>query len=525
MNRTTTRQNLTRLSAREIAALIRSGDVSAREATDAHIDRLEAVNPKLNAVAVRRYQEARAEADRVDARRRAGQNLGPLGGVPISVKECFELTGTPCTIGNTNRVGIVAPQDGILVSRLREAGAVIVAKGNIPQAMVSVECNNPVYGRTNNPWDVARAPGGSSGGDAAIVAAGGAALALGSDIGGSLRIPAHACGIHTLKPTSRRMALVGAYDVLNRQEGFPSQAGPLARCVADLALAMEILAAPGLERVDPGVPPVPWRGPDDVDVGSLRVGFYESDGFFDPAPALRRAVREAAEALRGMGASVEPYRPHRVDRVIHLFMALLSADGGAGLARAGGDSPRDAYLALLEKVARLNPAMRALLRLVAVSTGQVSSVRVLDALRRRTVDEYWGLLEERKALLRGLVADLDERGLDVIIGPPSPLPALLHDASLELGPVYCYTAYYNVLGFPAGVVTATRVRPGEESDRPPSRDRAMIVAKNVEQGSAGLPVGVQVVARPWREDLVLAVMAALERHFRSQPDYPAWPPV
>ena len=320
------------------------------------------------------------------------------------------------------------------------------------------------------------------------------------------------------------MCLVGAHDILNRQEGFPSQAGPLARSVADLAAAMEVLAAPGLERLDPTVPPVPWRGPEGIDIAGLRIGFYESDGFFPPAPALRRAVREAAAALRGQGAVVEPWQPYAVDRMIHLFMGMLAADGGAGLAREGGDSPRDAYVALLEKVARLNPPLRAILRWYAASKGQDYSVRVLDGLKRRTVDQYWGLLEERKALLRGVVADLDARGLDVAIGPPSPLPALLHDASLDLGPVYCYTAYYNVLGFPAGVVAATRVRPGEESDRAQSRDIVLETARKVEAGSTGLPVGVQVVARPWREDMVLAVMGALERHFRTQREYPGRPP-
>jgi fatty acid amide hydrolase len=525
MPETSVKSDFTTLSASELTRLVRAGEASVREVVDAHIARIEAVNPKLNAVVFERFTEARKEADAADALQRDGGTLGALHGVPITVKECYEMAGTPWTIGVGRRKDLRGSADGPLVARLREAGAIVLGKCNLPQFMLSVECDNPVYGRSNNPWDLGRAPGGSSGGDAAIVAAGGAAIGLGGDIGGSLRNPAHVCGIHTLKATSRRMPGVGSYDPNDRQEAMPAVAGPLARSVPDLVLAMEVLAAPGLEQIDPYVPPVPWRDPAEIDVSKLRIGYYEDDAYFPAAPALRRAVREGAAALRDRGATVEVWRPLHVERVLNFGLAFLAADGGKGLERAGGDSQRDYRMARMEKLVKLHPWLRSYFRGQAVSKGQQTILSYLDFIREFSVDAYWNLLEERRSVLRDVLYDLQRRHIDAVLSPPAPLAALTHGATADLGPVHVYTAYYNVLGLPAGVVAATRVRAGEESDRPVTRDGVLLAARKCEEGSAGLPVGVHVSAAPWREDIVLAVMATLERHFRAQPDYPARPPI
>ncbi len=522
---TTVARDLTTLTAGELATALRGGDISAREAVEAHIRRIDEVNPKLNAVVFKRFDEALAEADAADARRKAGEVLGPLHGVPITVKECQGLKGSPWTIGLTSRNALRCPEDGPLVARLRQAGAIVLGKGNLPQFMLSVECDNPVYGRTNNPWDLGRAPGGSSGGDAAIVAAGGSALGLGGDIGGSLRNPAHVCGIHTLKPTSHRLCGVGAYDPNDRQEAMPAQSGPLARSVADLALALEVLAAPGLEDADYTVPPVPWRDPGAIDVSQLRIGYYEDNGFFPIAPAIRRAVREAAAALRARGAHVEEWKPPHFERILHCWLVFMAGDGGFTLLDAAGDSAQDYRMKRLLNIVRLHPVLRQYFKWKATRSGQRVIMTYLDDLREISLGSYYALLEERRGLVRDVVGDMHKRGLDAILSPPAPLPALPHGSTSDLGPIHCETAYHNVLGVPAGVVAATRVRPGEESDRPETTDICLAAARRVEQGSAGLPVGVHVFARHWREDIVLAVMAELERHFRAQPDYPARPPV
>jgi fatty acid amide hydrolase len=189
------------LSASELARAVKTGDLSAVEIVDAHIDRIEQVNPALNAVVIPMFDEARAQAKAADKMRARGEPLGRLHGVPVTVKEQYKVRGTQTTLGATNKIGNVYDDEGPLVTKLRAEGAIILGKTNIIQTLLAYESDNRVYGRTNNPWDLERSPGGSSGGDAAIVAAGGAPLALAGDLGGSVRIPPHSCGVHGFKPT------------------------------------------------------------------------------------------------------------------------------------------------------------------------------------------------------------------------------------------------------------------------------------------------------------------------------------
>src|SRR5215813_9485749 len=202
---TTSDRTITKLSATELAAVIARGEVSVVEAVEAHIARIEQVNPTLNAVVVKRYTEARAEARAADERRSWGGALAPLHGVPITIKESLDLTGTPSTYGLTARASALAEHDNFYVARMRAAGAIVLGKTNVSQLLLYVESDNPVYGRTNNPWNQARTSGGSSGGQAAILAAGGSPLGIGTDIGGSVRLPASFCGVTSLKPTAGRL--------------------------------------------------------------------------------------------------------------------------------------------------------------------------------------------------------------------------------------------------------------------------------------------------------------------------------
>jgi fatty acid amide hydrolase len=197
---------LIRLSASEIARRIAADRLSSQEVVEAHIRRIEAVNPRLNAVVVSLFEQARADANRADRLRDQGTLLGLLHGVPVTLKEQFMVSGTRTTVGLVSYKSKVMEHEGPLVKRLRQAGAIVLGKTNVSQLLLFGEsCNNPVYGRTNNPWDLARTAGGSSGGEAAIIAAGGSPLGVGGDIGGSIRVPAHFCGLYSLLPTARRL--------------------------------------------------------------------------------------------------------------------------------------------------------------------------------------------------------------------------------------------------------------------------------------------------------------------------------
>ncbi len=521
-------EDLTALTASELARRIHGGEVSAVEAVEAYIARIEAVNPTINSVVWKLYDAARAEAMAADERQARGETLGPLHGVPITIKDQFLVKGTPSTWGLLNRQGHRAVADGPLVARLRAAGAIVLGKTNIPQLLFYNESDNPVYGRCNNPWNVERTPGGSSGGEAATVAAGGSALGLGGDIGGSLRVPAAFCGICTLKPTSGRLTnLDNPLDVgAQGQEAILSQQGILARSVADVALGMGVLTAPGQEMVDSTIAPVPWRDPAAVDVRGLRVAFYTDNGYLPASPAVRRAVHEAAEALRGQGAAVEEWTPPDTHEGMRLFMGLLGADGGAWAMRdLGKDKPTKQIGGLLQ-MAKIPPRLRP--AAVAAVSGIYGPRMAASArtIRPLSAAQLWKMQEDRLIYRARFLAAMDAGSYDVILCPVYATPPVRHGATYYLlTPAGSYNMVYNLLGMPAGVVPVTRVQSGEESDRRKTRDAVDRAARETERGSAGLPVGVQVVTRHWREDVALAVMAALEAALRGRAEYPVTPVV
>jgi fatty acid amide hydrolase len=509
--------DLTGRSAAELAALIARGEVSALEAVEAHIARIEHVNPALNAVVVKRYEAARAEASRADERRASGQPLGPLHGVPITIKESLDVAGTPSTFGLPSRANLNAEADESHVARLRQAGAIILGKTNVAQLLLYYESDNPAYGRTNNPWNVERAPGGSSGGQAAIVAAGGSPLGLGTDIGGSLRVPATSCGTASLKPTTGRLNDPGRYSIPIGQRAIVSQVGPMARTVADLALALEIINGANVE------PPLPLGDFKSVDASKLRVAYYTDDGTFAVAPAVRRAVRQAADVLRQRGVQVQEWTPPNVGEAVHLFFALLSADGGRGFKRALGRDQADVRVNTLATLAGLPSLVRAMAGGLLKAVGQPTLGNFLSHFGYTRVAQHWQVVEAQIDYQRRFAEALDRDGIDVILCPACALPAFTHGASHDLGVAGGYDILYNVLGYPAGVVPFTRVRAEEAVGRKPSGDVVEKAALNVEQGSAGLPVGVQVIARPWREHVALAVMAAIEGEARQRNDFPHTP--
>ncbi len=495
-------------TATALVADIRSGRVSALEAVEACIARIEAIDPRINAVPQRRFTSAREEARRADARRDAGEPLGLLHGLPITIKDQFRVEGMPTTLGVERRRAALEPSDGPLVRRLREAGAIVLGKGNVMQLLLGWECDNPVFGPTRNPWDVERTSGGSSGGDAAAVAYGGVPLALGGDFAGSLRVPAAFCGVCALKPTGGRLTNMDTPpEPYAPQEAIIPQPGPIARKVADLVLAMDVLAAPGLSLLDPAVPPVPWLCPD---AGPLRVGFSEDNGLFAPSPAVRRAVREASSALERTGVTVTPVKGPDGEAILRSFLELLGAD-------------RLRRSAAFMKGEKLSPPLRANLRLASMPSpvaslvaagmalsGRARVARLLRTPRLADPADYFEALGERAALRVAVLAEWERVGVDVMLCPVVGTPAFRHGASEHLMDAVSYAFAYNILGFPAGTVPVTTVRPDEESGRPVSSDPSDLAAAEGDRGSAGLPVGVQIVGRPWEEHRVLAVMQALE---------------
>jgi fatty acid amide hydrolase len=512
-------------SAREIARLIGAGELSATAAVEHFIARVDAVNGSLNAVAVDLSESARKTAANVDQALSRGEKLGPLGGLPVTIKECFDLAGTPSTFGLPSRRDEIESQDDPYVAALRAAGAIPIAKTNVPQLLIYSESDNPLYGRTNNPWDLERSCGGSSGGEAALIAAGASPLGLGNDIGGSLRIPAAFCGITSIRPTAGRTPDHCAHGLPVGQRAIVSQVGPMARHVEDLIMALRVLDRARDRFVDPG----PDLGdPAAVDFGALRFATFTDDGEFPVVPAARRAVAEAARMLTAAGATQVAWQPPSLSRVNDLFFACLSADRGQSAVRLLRGNRIDPRIRSLLVIARMPAWLRAMAAVALDALGQRRSAGMLRRFACGSADEYWQTVEAmmnwRQDFLRSL--DAAEGGaVDLILCPAYAVPAQRHGASQLMPMPGAYSSLANVSGLPAGIVPVTRVRATEESDRPPTRDQVERAARDSERGSAGLPIAVQVIARPWRDHVALAAMTRIEAEARKQPDYPARPPL
>jgi len=409
----------------DIAALIRRRKVSTVEVVEAFLRRIEMVNPDINAVVRLAGERAMSEARGADRSMNRGGVAGPFQGVPFTAKDVFETAGVETQAGLRERVGLVPSEDAVSVARMRRAGAILVGKTNVPPGGSGGATDNPVHGRTNNPFDRARSAAGSSGGEAAIQAAGGSPVGLGSDSGGSLRVPAHYCGVATLKPTSGRVPNTGVVGHIGGLSDTRTQIGPLSRFVRDLAPTLSILAGP--DNRDSGVVPMPLGDPHTARLGDLRVAFYTEDGDTPTTRETAAAVRDAAGALREAGANA--------------------------IERCPANVGRDA----------------------------------LDISKR-----YWRWNDLEGGESVRLLADWDRfrtnmltfmESFELILCPTAPGPAPLHGEDLES--MFRYTLPYSLSGQPCVVVPAGR-------------------------SQEGLPIGVQIVGRAWREDQAIAAADCIE---------------
>jgi amidase len=315
----------------ELAKAIRTRRVSSVEVVGAFLKRIEAVNGALNAVVQVRGELALQEAQAADRGLARGRTPGPLHGVPMTVKDSLDTAGVVTTGGVKGREKNVPEKDATVVGRLRAAGAILLGKTNAPELTLSFETSNAVYGRTNNPYDLNLTPGGSSGGAAAILAAAGSPLDVGSDTGGSIRLPAHFCGIAGLKPTAGRVSRAGHIVSWDGPMQALTQIGPLARYVADLGLVLPIIAGP--DGIDPFVQPVPLGDPANVRLRDLRAAFFPDNGIAAVSAETAKTLADAVGVLREAGATVHEARPEAIGESYELYFKLIQADGGAGCSR------------------------------------------------------------------------------------------------------------------------------------------------------------------------------------------------
>jgi fatty acid amide hydrolase len=513
---------LWQLPATTLSSMLAQGEVSALEVLRAHFGRIEQVDSRIHAFTEVLHQRARADADASDARRKRGEARGPLDGIPVSVKECFDVEGRATTLGIPSWKGRIAERDAAMVTLLRDAGAVVFGRTNLSQTMLYIEARNPLFGQTANPWSADHTPGGSSGGEAAAIASGMSPLGVGTDIGGSIRTPCHFSGICGIKPSLDRLPMRGYRSVLVGQEAVRGMGGPMARTVGDLALFFGALDSRKMYALDSRVPPIAWEEPSSVKLEGLCVGTYVDDGVIPASRAIARATQRAAETLRAQGCAVRGFRLPDVRAMLASYLGALSADDGAAIFEALAGGEIDPVLEPMKRLASVPLNVRRMMARAAQALGQPNFALMLGAMGAKSAAELWrltGLLRDYRV---ALLDSMDRLGVDVLLCPPLATPALVHGASKNFTLASSYAIVFNGAQLPAGVVPVTRVREGE-TQRAKSRDSLERRAAEVDARSVGLPVGVQVVARPWKDHVALAVMAAIEAGVSRDVGFPATP--
>lgn len=455
------------LSAKQMADQVRQRKISPVELIQAHLARIKRLNPRLNAYIQVDEDRVLREARDSEAAVTHSEIAGPLHGVPLSIKNSVAVAGYVHEVGTRLRAGTVAVADAPLVSRLKQAGAIILGVTNTPEMLMAWETDNLLYGRTNNPWDLSRTAGGSSGGEAAAIASGCSAGGVGSDGGGSIRVPAHFCGICGLKPTPGRIPSTGHFPPSAGPFSLIGVVGPMARTVGDLQLLFEVMAGP--DDGDPCSAPVPVRPVSREHLRQIRIAYFEDDGRTPVTPETREVVRSAVERLRHTGFSLVPLRPDDLELARQLWWQWFGIAGGMLL---GKDAKG--------REAELSPIFQEYLSWAGSGP-------------RHTGDTLLDSWIQRDQLRSRMLTQME--GFPILLCPAAAIPAFHHGErswviegkTVKYLDAWSYTEWFNLLGFPGAVV------PGGKSE-------------------GGLPIGVQIVGRPWEEELVLAVAAELERN-------------
>lgn len=449
----------------EIAAGIREKKFSPVEVVEAHLERIAALQPKLNAFVHLDAEGALARAQVAEAKMMRGEELGALHGVPVTIKCCMDAERWPAAAGSLMREDYVAAQDATLVARLRAAGAMLLGTTNTPEFLMAYETDNALSGKTSNPWNLSYSSGGSSGGEAAAIASGCSAGGVGSDGGGSVRVPAHFCGICGLKPTPGRIPGTGHFPAGGGAFGWIGVVGPMARTVADARALFEVIAGP--DAGDALSAPVPIRKVSENDIRKLRIGVLESEALGQATPETKAAVDRAARILSQDGFAVEAKRLEGLDRAIELWWYFF----GPVIARL----IKQGTVGQEEK---MSPMLR-------------EFVAIAIAEREMKYDEFLQICAERDILRSVILRQMDD--VPVLLSPVSSGPAFRHgQGNWRSGEKECYrhtmryAQWLNLAGFPGMTVP-------------------------LGSSPEGLPIGVQVIGRPHEEETVMAVAEAIER--------------
>jgi len=523
--RRTQERNIVAMSATQLVQKMSKGELSARLVLHCMLSRLLAAQNEFNVLSESNFQQALDAAEKADAvLKSSGRPIGSLHGLPISVKDSVRIAGLDTTLGLVRYSAQPASDDALIVKLLKAQGASIHCKTNIPQTLLSFECSNPLHGRTLNPYNKNLTCGGSSGGESALLACRGSVLGIGTDIGGSVRIPAHFCGNTALKPTARRVSLQGFRPSVPGQEAIPAVAGPMASCVEDLTLMLRELWVQAAWDADHDLVPLSFNSEEFRRDSKLNVGYYVDDGFLEASPACARAVMTAVEALRKDGHRVTEFRPPLIADVIAIYYALITSDRAQTISRQLEGEVWEDYCKTLITGVRLPPKLKALVSWILKNVVKDEKAALITgATRERSVAELWSLQSARKQLRQQFFEEWKRAGdFDVVLCPVHVLPAVPHHTFKKISFTCSYTLVYNVLDLPAGVLPVTTVDREKDAYTYPARGILAKTARscyNLEE-QHGTPLGVQVVGQPFKDETVLRAMRIIERLVDFKPRTP-----
>lgn len=483
----------------------------------------------LNVLTWSRYEEPLSRAEKIDdllmewSSEKCKENL-PLLGFVISIKDCIYVRGTPNTHGLMMNLDRVSQEETETIMQLKKAGAVITSKGNVPQILFSMESVNHVFGTAKHFLDPERTVGGSSGGEAALVAMGYNNAAIGTDLGGSLRIPTLFCGICSLKPSAKRLSNILESGIFSREYGsdcgspqkiFPKSEnqsvmrpviGPMARTAEDLEQIMRVLCAD--QSFDPTVPPLPWR--DNLQFPK-RIGVVKEFSLCETCPAVKRAMRIAQNSLEKSGYElIELHMDEIWDEAIWLCLVTFNKNHYLNDAISGKTYVGEKSSGIFNEVKKMFTFPDFMLSMVGKMKKESRIKYMIDAYFASQNITNRELRRKQIFLYRKFEKRLTALGVSAILSPGLPVPAIKHLSSNQNMLICAYTFIWNYLDVPSGVATVTRVKEEEQDYETQWEDEMAQSLKENLKESAGLPVGVAISARAWQDEIVIQIMKDLQ---------------
>ena len=488
---------------------LKSGEFEPQEVLLAYGERALVVNEDVNCIVEPLFEAFDAAEDLS----KSGSKNGILYGIPISIKDNFGIKGYDCTIGCSNWIDKPWEEDSAVVKTLRAEGGIPFVKTTVPQTMLSYETANPIDGQTRNPQDLSRGIGGSSGGEAALIAAGGSIIGMGGDIGGSIRIPASMGGICGLKPTSYRVSTAGVHPVFKGQTNLRSCLGPMAQNVDGLTLLMQALSGPKAFDIDPTLPPLPFNQAIYSSREKLRIGYFTNLDFFEAVPAMKRGVLEAKQKLEALGHELVPWEfPVDDAGIFEQWGKSALGDGGKRLLDLLVNDELDPAIKSMIHAIMLPNIVKKLLYYLLYPIDAKQAIMMHFSAGVKDVNGWWDLNVQINNTRKEVMSSWKQHKLDAVICPSFVCPPLPFGAPAYASGAVVYTAIFNILDFVAGSLPITKVTEEDVSNMAEytGQDLWHRTVKKGMVGSEGLVVNVQVVTLPWQEEKCLRVMKELE---------------